>query len=255
MLKSANQQVTRSWFVGILEGEGCFRNTKKSGVETRISNTETDIINACESYLKSNQIWFTTSEGQRVGKRKEFTISIRNSNREIFQYATLLYKLIDQSLECRNDEFQSILGSSQTARNSSIDLDWMAGIYEAEGAFDLHLNHRGIANLKIELPNTNRKIIDKVEKNLAIMQCAWHIRDRIPKQINHSLAWSVEIYGMKRCERFLEAMNNRWVAERNVKRSSLMLQFIKARSSHSMKDAYTPEELQMIQAVCDLNSR
>lgn len=253
MSSCENQQVTRSWFVGILEGEGSFRNTAKSNKEVRISNCDTDIIRGCENYLRANNIWATKGTGYRDGKKPEHTIRIANSRSQVFQYAELLYKLISPSMECRLDEYQRILGTPETTCDLSVDLDWMIGIFEAEGSFNLRLNHRGVANLKIDLPSTNRKIIQKVVLNLHAMGCSWHIRDKISDNPHHRDARVAEIHGMRRCRRFLAATNGMWVADRNQKRSSMMIQFIDSRFSHSQKDPYTTEELRYIQVVEDLN--
>lgn len=253
MLVQENQQVTRSWFTGILEGEGSLRNTASSNIEVRISNTNLDIIEACESYLKANSVWFNRRSQSRPPRKTEYTIEIRDSKYQIFKYAAILYELIKPSLECRNGEFQRILGTSETLCSPSVDLDWIAGIFEAEGSFDLRRNHLGVSVMRVEISNTNPKILAKVICNLDAMLCAYHVRIRRKTKEHHSQAWSIEIHGMKRCQRFLNAMNGRWIARRNKQRTSLMTEFINARFSHCYKDPYTQRELQIIQAVCDLN--
>src|SRR5947208_2936342 len=109
-----NQQVTRSWVTAILEGEGSFRNTPRSNKEVRISNTDSDIVGASGAFLRANNIWFTTGRSHRVGKKTEYTISVRNSREQVFQYADLFYGLIVPSLECRLAEYQHILGTPET---------------------------------------------------------------------------------------------------------------------------------------------
>lgn len=253
MLDTANQQATIGSFTGILEGEGSFHGSK--GTQVRISNSDPDIILACESFLTKQYIWYTTSNQKRDGKKKEYTIYISNSRNSVFQYATILYKSLGQSLQCRHSEYESLIGASTTTRDLTIDKDWMTGIYEAEGSFSLLMNHRGVIVCNIKLGNTNKRIITKIERNLSIMQCAYHIRDKIPIKDTHKPSQEVEIHGMKRCRRFLEAMYGRWISTKNNKRASLMLQYINTRLSHSFKDPYTEKELRIMQAICDINSQ
>jgi DNA-binding transcriptional regulator WhiA len=109
MLVSDNQQVTSSWFVGILEGEGSFRNSAKSNIEVRISNTNTDIIEACESFLRTNYIYFVTTNAKRITRKREYTISIRKSREILYNYPRLLFDLIESKMQCRKTEYQKYL--------------------------------------------------------------------------------------------------------------------------------------------------
>ena len=253
MLVRGNQQATTGWFVGILEGEGSFHKPKFGGVEVRVHNTNLDIIEGCESYLKKNNIFFTRQVQDRAGRKLQYTISIRNS-KTIYRFVDRLYTLISPSMECRLDEFQRIIGASETTCDPSIiDYDWLTGIYEAEGSFSLCLNNRGVAALKIEISNTNQRIIRKVQSHLATMQCGYHLVDKVHK-VGCSQAQMVEIYGMRRCQRFLESMRGRWVAERNVRRTEGMMRFIMSRLARPRKAPYSAEELSSIQSVRDLNA-
>lgn len=246
-------QATRSWIAGLVEGETNFRNTKKSGVEVRISNTDTDIIESCEAFMKQHNVYFVKSEDKRTRRKVCYTLSIRNSSKSIFQYATMLFDLISPAMECRHDEYEQILGASETTRGLSIDVDWLVGCYEAESSFSLLLNNRDIAALSIEISNTNPRIVQKVANNLYSLGCSWHIRDVKKDRERHKQAQAINIYGMKRCKRFLDTMKGQWVSGRNQQRTALMSEFIRSRFDHPRADPYTARERQIIQIMKDLN--
>ncbi len=73
MLNSANPQATSGWICGILEGEGYFRIYKNSP-EIRISNTDLDIISACEKYFKDNNIYAAIYNFQESNKKRKYDI-------------------------------------------------------------------------------------------------------------------------------------------------------------------------------------
>lgn len=246
MLVRDNQQATKSWFAATLEGEGSFRNTAKSNVEVRFSNTDLDIIEANESFLRKHNIWFSTYDHSRKGKKTEYTISIRRSNYEIFDYPTILYNTIVDVLECRRNEFESILGAPETKCDLSIDKDWLIGIFEAEGSFSLRFNNRQIACCKIDITNTNTKIATKAALNLKALGLSWHTRTQ-------QEATYLEIHGMKRCLRFLQATENCFVAKRNLKRAELLSNFIHSRLSKPQKEPYSANEVEIVQSMIDLN--
>lgn len=143
MLVRDNEQATisSSWFAGFLEGEGNFvapKNVNQNG-RIRITNTDLDLIEACESFLDNNKIcYYTQKDAIRKDKRKQtcYTVYIKNSMRdEFYPYCEKLYKIIGDKVECRIDEYKKLLEieSSTTTRVPSIDLDWLIGIWEAEG--------------------------------------------------------------------------------------------------------------------------
>lgn len=250
----ANQQVTSiGWFVGILEGEGSFRNTRGNNAEIRIVNTNVDIITACENFLKQNNIYFVTGQQRLKSNKIISSISIRNSLNQFYNYPEVLYKLVDSKLECRNTEYQRILGTSETIRLPSIDLDWLIGIFEAEASFSLTKCNRGQVHPRINISNTNLLIVDKIIKNLQNLECAVYIKNKQKANNNCKEIISIDISGMKRCLRFLDPTHNLWVAKRNLRRTSLMMEFINSRFSKNQKEAYTVEELQIVQSMTDLN--
>lgn len=256
MLVWDNQQATRvGWFTAILEGEGYFR-AKANGLGAQVSLTNTDlsIIEGCESFLRANRVWFTRTESYGNG-RSVYVLWVRNSSRDILQYATILYDLIEQSLECRRDEYQTILGASTTTRDPSVDLNWLAGIYEAEGSFSLTLDHRDHAALAISISNTNARIIDKVKLNLNTLGCGFHVRDKVKVKPHHKAAQIVAVTGILRCHTFFGQMVDRWTGSRHSRMAAAILEFAKSRLSRSRKDPYNPRELSLIQSVCDLNGR
>ena len=253
MLVRANQQVTSSWFTGILEGEGCFEKSKKQNIRVRISNTNLDIIEACECFLKMNNVYFVTHVHKRSGRKTEYEISIRTSRELTLNYPHILFKLVEENLQCRYSEFARILGTSETVRDLSVDLDWLIGVYEAEGSFSIVMNNRGNVAYKIDLSSTNPRILEKVALNLRAMDCSWHVENKTSYQLHHKAAQAINIYGMKRCSRFLKATLNKWVAERNQLRTSLMLELAESRFSKPIKSKYSDRELSIIQEMKVLN--
>lgn len=253
MLAQDNQQVTSSWFCGILEGEGSFDDIKNRK-RVRICNTDEDIIEACEDYLKRNFIWYTTFKSVRKGKKDTYDISISSGKKDIlFDYPQMLFNLIDNDLECRRSEFEQLLGTSTTTRGPSVNLDWLIGIYEAEGSFSSVLNCRGLITHKIELPNTNELILKKVILNLKAIGCTYYIETKKKYQEHHTQSYSISIYGMKRSLSFLQATNGKWVSWRKAKLASLMQEFAESRFSMPHKTPYTEEQLQIVRTMKDLN--
>lgn len=254
MLDSDNQQVTASWFVGILDGEGSFRVTKYGGKEIRIVNTDLDIIAACETFLKDNHILFHTTS-QKVKNRKRFyTINIKNHDKLIFQYAEMLYKILEPQLECRRQHFQKILGTSETTRPLTVDFDWLIGIWEGEGYFSLTKGYRGSADMQIGLGNTNPFILEKTAMNLKAINCPFYIRSKNYKRKEWKDAEEIVIRGLHRCYKFLEATNGFWLANRNKRLSELCTEFVNSRFMKEAKDEFTPREAQIIQTCCDINN-
>ena len=245
-----NQQATKvGWFVGILEGEGTF-DLRSNCI--CISNLDLSIIESCEKFLKSHNIWFVRDTFFRNG-RNEYVLRVSNSGREIFQYATLLYELILPSLECRLNEYQQLIGASTTTRDPSIDLDWLTGIFEAEGSFSLTLDYRKNAALAISMNNTNERIINKVTLNLDSICCGYHIRDKVKRKSHFKTAQIISVTGMKRCYKFLSLMEGKWISKRYARMADSILTFINSRLSHSYLDPYTERELRLIQSTIDLN--
>lgn len=254
MLAQGNQQVTSGWFCGILEGEGNFR-LKQNYAVVRISNTDEDIIEKCEDFLRQNYISFTTSVYPRKRGKPEHVVTIAQKKSDLpFNYALMLYNLIEGKLQCRRNEYQQILGTSTTTRDATIDLDWLIGIYEAEGSFYVRIERNQYAQPRVIIVNTNQKIIEKIRLNLDYLNCTYHIKDMFGQEYNHKNYTIISIYGFKRCLKFLQATENYWLAWRNQKRTSLMKEFIESRLSMPQGSGYTQGEQMLIQSIKDFNS-
>lgn len=239
------------WFVGILEGKGNFERQGR-WVRVAITNTDLDIIEACEEFFRRHLIGFTRSANRIKSGKLAYQLYVSNSSREVFQDATLLYKLIEPSMDCRLNEYQALIGASTTPRDPDVDVEWLAGIFEAEGTFSLIRDHTGVAKLKISMPNTNPRVIEKAVVTLRSLDCTWHLAD---VRRGHKPAGVITIAGMMRCQRFLNQMRERWVSERTRRRASCLLEFIERRLSRSQKEPYDSRELSLIQSVCDMNTR
>ncbi len=251
MLVQDNEQVTKvGWFCGILEGEGYFKVSEKKII---INNTDVGIIDACKRFLKSNYVYFTDHEVKWKNYKLQYYITIPNNKTDSVQWCNRLYELIKNNLECRRNQFEQLLGTSETICDLSVDLDWLAGIYEAEGSFSLIFDYRNQAAFEIQIANTNLIIIDKIARNLVNIYCAYHFSERNGKKDHHKKLWYIRIRGFKRCNRFLYKMKGRWMSPRNIKRTSLMSEFIDLRLRQDLRDPYSDRQRQIVQAMRDLN--
>ena len=139
------QETTIGWFVGILEGEGNFQEKRvRTNVHNykhsdkhytgttceflRITNTNADIIKACERFLDKNHMLYETYEDTKRTSTGKKIMRIMVSGGECRN----LYNLIESELQCRRDEYQRIIGSSETLRDITVSLDWLVGIWQAE---------------------------------------------------------------------------------------------------------------------------
>lgn len=223
-----NQQAT-NWFVGILEGEGSFYRRSLTNKRVIISNNDLDVINFCEKFLSHNNILFNTYKvkaGTKIGYKVTVTnVDCRN-----------LYNIILPSLQCRLNEYQLILGASETVCDLSVNLYWLIGIFEAEGSFCISENHRGHLTPKIELDNTNSRIIDKIVKTLYANNLSWYIKNYLPEK--RKAYTKITIQGVKRCIRFLILTENLWQTKKNLLRSKLMLDYCRNRLQKSINAPY-----------------
>lgn len=154
-----NQQET-SWFIGVLEAEGdCINTHLTSGQMIRVSNTDTDIIETCCSFLKKRNITFGLYQRTLKERCKQLvTISVCGKDN-----CYSLFKYLGNGFQCRQQEFQAkLFGSSTTTRDVSLtsDLHWLTGVFEGEGCFSLDLSRITYAP-RIRFVNTNELIIKK----------------------------------------------------------------------------------------------
>jgi hypothetical protein len=238
MLVQDNQQVTENWFVGILEGEGCDK-----GNEITITNTNRNIINECENFLRRNFILFHTIESKHKQYKRWWTIHISKDE------FNKLYTIINPHLQCQ------FFGTSETTREFSVDLNWLAGIYEAEGDFSLELDNQDRAQFDIDLTNSNDKIIQKIILAFRNKRVPYYITNYIKKKNNYKLHTRIRIRGLLRCQKFIELMRNKWVSPENIKKTELMKEFIDSRLKMELREPLTQRQLQIIQTMRDLNRK
>lgn len=256
MLDSENQQIiSTGWFVGILEGEGSFRNLKSGNPEIRIANSNLDIIHSCEKYLTVNHIFFRTSTQHfKNGNKPEHVINIVDTNDSILKFAEILYNKIEAHLECRRDQFQQILRIPETTRHLSIDFDWLIGIFEGEGSLSLTKQPNRPPAIKIEIANTNILIANKIVLNLKSLDCGFYVSEK-ENGINQKRSIHIYINGMLRALKFLTVTKGKWLATRNIKRSNLILEYIDSRLLKEQRAPFTERELQIVQSMVDLNRK
>ena len=234
MLVMDNQQAT-AWFVGILEGEGSFGTRHGGSGRIQIHNNDKDIIDKCEEFLKQNQVLFSTYQ-VKAGKKIGYKLCIT------MQDCINLFRIVQEQMDCRNQEFQQIVGASETEREPSINVSWLIGIWEAEGSIFLSTNHRENLIPRLELDNTNSKIIKKIVINLRNLGCSWYCKDY---DRGHKPFTRITIQGLMRCQRFLRKVKNLWQSRRNEKQSQLLLEFVDSRLQMGIKEPYTQHQKQI----------
>jgi hypothetical protein len=214
----------------MLEGEGSFYRRKTGYTAVQIPNNDTDVIKECEQFLRDRLILFNTYE-VKAGRKRGYKIIVSEAD------TRSLYTQIKCKMECRLNEFQQILGTSETECDLTVNVDWLIGVWEAEGSFIISRNHRGHLIPKIELDSTNERIIRKVILTLKHLGLSWYVKDydRGKKPFT-----KITIQGHKRCKRFCRCLS--WVTTRNQKRAKVMLDFCNFRLGQPLN---TP--------VCDID--
>lgn len=233
-----NQQVTKDWFVGFLEGEGCFSAKRRQhDCVIRITNKEVDVLYACQKYLSQNGIL------SYILKRKDssqaYDVYISG-----FNECNILYHSIKDSMSCRIKELESIIGSSTIPRETSSNLNWLAGVLEAEGHFTIKTqwskDDRVSYKPFVDVPNTNPLIIEKVVKTLYTNGLAWYVYNG--KNSGYKDYQRISIVGFKRVNRFLEVMENLWIGRKTVRKIKLLKEFCHSRLNKEPKAQYSNRE-------------
>lgn len=238
-----NQQAT-SWFVGILEGEGSFHSRNSNGTRVMLHNNDKDVIQGCEDFLKRKNILFKVYN-VKAGKKYGYKLCISGVD------CNNLYYCILPELQCRRNEFQKLLGASETERDLSVDLHWLIGIWEAEGSFIVSKNFRGYLTPKIELDNTNTKIIQKIVITLKELGLSWYSKDYVPDK--RKAYTKISIQGVKRCLRFTQNTKDLWRCNKNIKRSTIMLNYCLYRLSKPVNSSYDENDYIFQNQMLQLN--
>lgn len=246
MLVWENEQAT-SWFVGILEGEGSFHVREGGSIRIQIHNNDKDIIDYCVEFLRTQMI-LSNVYIVKAGKKKGYKLCISR------QDCINLYTRLGHKLECRKTEYQRIMGASETTcvTSVSVDLHWLIGIWEAEGCFLFIKDCNEKIIPKIELDNTNSKIIDKIISTFKFLGLAFYAGNYVPDKKKPYT--KISIAGVLRCKKFLEKTRNLWRSDRNYQRSEAILNFINSRLSKEQKETYSEQEVQWFHRVRLLNS-
>jgi hypothetical protein len=238
-MKMDNQQAT-SWLCGFIDGEGSFRDTKKSGIQTRISNTEVDAIGFCETNLTRLGIDNSMSDWKRKGKKREYEICI-SSWTDNYQ----LYNRLDSSL-CRINELEAIIGASETTREATSNIDWLAGMYEAEGSFSIGrvMTRGNKPNYQVQVCISNKRcsIIDQIVLTLSNNQLSYYITDHYPTNPKHAPYQAVGITGMLRCYRFLDTIQPYLRTSKYRIKCELIIEYINSRLSKVRTEPYSDRE-------------
>lgn len=243
------QQATKSWFIGFLEGEGCFISERKhldnnkQQCQIRISNTEIDLIIVCKDYLIKNMIHSYILTSKR-GKNKPLHELYISGSRD----CKILYELIGNDMECRSKEFDRIMGASTTTRETSCDLMWLVGAYEAEGCFTISTQSHKKGNIshkpEIIFENTNSLMVAKVVKTLYSLGLSWYVQNRVPENPSHRPSQVIKVIGFKRVSRFLRIISG-FLGKKTQRKISLLNEFCQSRLSKGEKEPYSIREHQI----------
>lgn len=259
-----NQQATKSWFIGFLDGEGCFiaerskehlreystKSSHKQQCEIRISNTEIDTLYICKEFLGKNYILsyiLTGKPHKKSGKAVSELYIAGEKDCKIF------YELMKDTMECRINELERILGASTTTRETSCDKNWLAGVYEAETCFTISTqSHKGgFISHKPEVifENTNTKITEKVIKTLYNLGLSWYVRDRDQHNPKWKKSQVVSICGFKRVIRFIRVMDGLWRGSKTIRKVKLITEFCESRLKGHEKEPYSEREKQLAHEI------
>lgn len=242
--------MTLDWFIGFLEGEGCFINRDdKKCHEVRISNTEIDVLEACSRFLSKNYIVNRIYANKRIGKNKiVFDLYISG-----LQDCKILYNLVKNNMDCRINELEKVVGASTTTRETSLNLNWLIGLFEAEGCFTINTQMHKKGNIShspaIIMENTNFMIIEKTVKTLYNLGLSWYIRDRVFENPNYKPSQVITIAGWKRVVRFLNMTKDAFVGSKTIRKVKLLTEFCKSRLSKESKEPYSNIEHQLAQEI------
>lgn len=241
MSKWDNQQEI-SWFAGILEGEGCFGSK-----DIRIGNTDTDILDNCKRILEAHSIPYVVYEKKQKtrGGKKFFDLRVVGDSCE------LLYNAIVHKVECRRQQFQRLMSSSEIECAPTVDHAWLIGAWEAEGSF-CFIKARGERyKPAITFVNTNKKMVEKVRLTLDALGCSYYCQDSATtKKTPYT---RVMIVGFKRCHKFLIANRGLWKSRKSNAKAELMLEWIESRLPKYPKDAYSDREVSIYNQMRQLN--
>lgn len=256
-----NQQPTKSWFVGFLEGEGCFIECRKKielrinrrevnyqPCQVRISNTELDLIHTCQRFLGQNGILHYVVTSKRGVHKQMYEIYISGEKE-----CGILYTLIKDSMHCRINELEHILGGPTTTRETIFDLNWLIGFFEAEGCFTIstqyHKGERVSHRPDIIMENTNFIAIEKTIKTLHNMRQSWYIFDRCFRDPKYKPSKIVKICGYKRVISFLRKTDGLWIGCKTQRKVKLLTEFCESRLRKEPKEPYSNREHQIAQEI------
>ncbi len=233
-----NQQVTKNWFIGFLEGEGCFSAKRRNhDCVIRITNKEIDILYACQSFLNKNGVINYILKRNDSSQAYDLYISG-------YQDCNILYHLVKDSMYCRIKEFESIIGSSTTLRETPLSLDWLAGIYEAEGHFTIknQWSKNDCVSYKpyVDVKNTNSLIIERVIKTLEANKLPMYIYNHSGN--GYKPHTTISTVGFKRVNIFLSVMKNLWVGRKTSRKVKLLIEFCHSRLNKEPKAPYSNDE-------------
>lgn len=237
-----NQQAMMSWFVGILEGEGCaFRGKNRSVIQ--ITNTDIEIIDKCVSFLNSKTIFnsITATAKKNPKHKKVYNIRVLQTNN-----CYTLIKTLGDSFQCRYEEFLTKLElrASTTTRDITLtsDFHWLVGLFEAEGSIGLEYDNKGYYNPALSVKSIRENIIEKFAITLKSLGCSWYTESHTSENPNHSKIYVLRMRGLKRCARFLYIVKDLFQSQYYFRRANLLHEFCSGRLLKSCSEPYTQRD-------------
>lgn len=236
-----NQQEMTSWLCGFIDGEGSFSNTRRGGCKVNISNTELDAIELCCDILTQLGIFYTVHNQKRSNRKRIYTIAIQG-----WENCFHLYNAIKDFGLCRIDELKAIVSSSEITRETTANLHWMIGVFEADGTFHISCSKRRgdeiLYRPKIGFDNTRPRIIDQVVKTLWAKELSWHIYHHVPTVEKYKEHDAIDICGYKRVKRALDVIVPLIKTSKYKQRTALLQEFVTTRLAQETKEPYTQRQ-------------
>lgn len=218
-----NQQQT-SWFCGLLEAEGCFQKSTHGGSTIEISNTDLQIVELCEDYLRRNFI-LVSRKTYKQRLKTEYLLVIQSRTECMNMINTLGERFQARKIECLDK-----LGCSTTTRDVTLtpDLHWLVGQLEGDGSIALGKMTRPqkyYYKPVVQLESTHENIIEKAKITLFSLGLPCFIHQGHSGNPKHRPYQRIVISGFKRVQRVLDKLGPLFLSDKYSSRAKLLKQF------------------------------
>ncbi len=147
----------------------------------------------------------------------------------------------------------------QQKRPVSIDLSWLAGMWEADGSFSLNKNKNQTKYIQYEphlqFVNTDLMIIEEVIRILKDLQVGYYFMSRIqPENFGKKLKYEIRVQGMKRCGKLIGYLLQ-YLRGQKKQRAAYIKEYIDLRLSKPKNQRYGDEEHSLFRRYEEYNER